>query len=34
MASRADWLGGELRFLPGTLQGTTVQVIVPIDHAF
>jgi signal transduction histidine kinase len=32
MASRAQWLGGELRLLPGTLQGTRVQVIVPIDY--
>jgi signal transduction histidine kinase len=32
MASRADWLGGELKLLPGTLQGTKVQVIVPMDY--
>ena len=32
MASRAQWLGGELRLLPGTLRGTRVQVIVPIDY--
>ena len=32
MASRAEWLGGELRLLPGTLQGTRVQVIVPMEH--
>jgi len=32
MASRAEWLGGELRLLPGTLQGTRVQVIVPMDY--
>jgi signal transduction histidine kinase len=31
MASRAERLGGELRLLPGTLQGTRVQVIVPMD---
>jgi signal transduction histidine kinase len=34
MASRAEWLGGELRLLPGTLQGTRVQVIVPMDYGF
>ena len=34
MASRAEWLGGELRLLAGTLQGTRVQVIVPINYAF
>jgi hypothetical protein len=27
MASRAERLGGELRLLPGTLQGTRVRVI-------
>jgi nitrate/nitrite-specific signal transduction histidine kinase len=31
MASRAEWLGGELRLLRGTLLGTRVQVIVPMD---
>jgi len=31
MVSRAEWLGGELRLLPGSPQGTSVQVIVPID---
>jgi signal transduction histidine kinase len=30
MASRAKWLGGELKLLPGTRQGTKVQVIVPV----
>jgi signal transduction histidine kinase len=34
MASRAEWLGGELRLLRGTLQGTRVQVIVPMDYGF
>jgi signal transduction histidine kinase len=34
MASRAKWLGGELRLLPGTLRGTKVQVIVPMDYGF
>jgi len=34
MASRAEWLGGELRLLPGTRQGTRVQVIVPMDYGF
>jgi signal transduction histidine kinase len=34
MASRAERLGGELRLLPGTLQGTRVQVIVPMDYGF
>jgi signal transduction histidine kinase len=29
MASRAEWLGGELRLLRGTLRGTRVHVIVP-----
>jgi signal transduction histidine kinase len=32
MASRAEWLGGELSLLPGTLQGTRVQVVVPMDY--
>ena len=32
MASRAEWLGGELRLLPGTLRGTRVEVIVPMGH--
>jgi signal transduction histidine kinase len=32
MALRAEWLGGELRLLPGTLHGTRVQVIVPMDR--
>lgn len=32
MASRAQWLGGELRLMPGALQGTRVQVIVPMEH--
>lgn len=31
MASRAEWLGGEFRLLPGTPQGTRVQVLVPTD---
>jgi two-component system sensor histidine kinase UhpB len=31
MASRAEWLGGELTFSRGTPQGTKVQVIVPMD---
>jgi signal transduction histidine kinase len=30
MASRAELLGAELRLLPGTSQGTRVQVIVPM----
>jgi signal transduction histidine kinase len=32
MALRAEWLGGELRLLPGATRGTRVQVIVPVDH--
>jgi signal transduction histidine kinase len=32
MASRAEWLGGEFRLLPGTPQGTRVQVVVPKDR--
>ncbi len=32
MASRAEWLGGELRLLPGTVRGTRVQVIVPMGY--
>lgn len=32
MASRAKWLGGELRLFPGSQQGTRVQVIVPMDY--
>lgn len=32
MASRAEWLGGEFRLLPGTAQGTRVQVVVPMDR--
>jgi hypothetical protein len=32
MASPAEWLGGELTLLPGTLQGMRVQVIVPMDY--
>ncbi len=31
MASRAEWLGGELSLLPSSPQGTRVQVIVPMD---
>jgi signal transduction histidine kinase len=31
MASRAEWLGGELSLLPRSPQGTRVQVIVPMD---
>jgi signal transduction histidine kinase len=31
MSSRAEWLGGEFRLLPGTLQGTRVQVVLPMD---
>jgi signal transduction histidine kinase len=31
IASRAELLGGELRLLRGTPQGTRVQVIVPMD---
>jgi two-component system sensor histidine kinase UhpB len=34
MASRAEWLGGELSLLPGILQGTRVQVIVPMTTDF
>ena len=33
MVSRAEWLGGEFRLLPGTPQGTRVQVVVPMDRA-
>lgn len=32
MASRAQWLGGELRLSPGIPQGTRVQVVVPMDR--
>jgi signal transduction histidine kinase len=32
MASRARWLGGELRLLPGVPRGTRVQVVVPMDY--
>lgn len=32
MASRAERLGGEFRLLPGTPQGTKVQVVVPMDR--
>jgi signal transduction histidine kinase len=32
MASRAEWLGGEFKLLPGTPQGTRVQVVVPMDR--
>jgi signal transduction histidine kinase len=32
MDSRAEWLGGELRLLPRTPQGTRVQVAVPMDR--
>jgi signal transduction histidine kinase len=31
MSSRAEWLGGEFRLLPGTPQGTRVQVVLPMD---
>jgi signal transduction histidine kinase len=34
MASRAKWLGGELRLLPNAPQGTRIQVILPMPARF